>query len=173
MRGVIRNETRILSEEDTLALLCEAEHGVLATINQKGQPCTTALNHVYVNGFIYFHSGPEGEKLENIRANPEVSYFVTGVAEVLYDQFTTAFSSAVVNGRMQVVADPEEKLMALRALVGRYSSEIIPKDVVRDFIANGVDCIEMLRLTPEHITGKARLTRKRPCLVYEALEIPT
>ena len=173
MRGVIRNEIRILSEEDTLALLQEAEHGVLATVNQKGQPCTTALNHIYVDGVLYFHSGPRGEKLDNIRANTEVSYFITGIADVIYDQFTTAFSSVVVNGVMQVIDDPEEKLIALTSLVDRFSSEIIPKDVIYDFIAKGVDCVEMLRLTPEHITGKARLTRKRPCLVYEALEIPT
>ena len=166
MRGEIRNKIRVISEEDTIALIREYEHGVLATINAEGKPCTVALNHVYVDGVLYFHSGLEGEMLTNIKQNPEVSYLIVGVADVIYEQFTTAFSSVVVHGQMHVVTDPDEKLKALTALVGRYSSGVIPAQVVSDFIANGVNCVTMLRLTPEFVTGKARLTRKRPCLEY-------
>ena len=166
MRGVIRNKERILSDEDTRKLIESTEHGVLATVNALGQPCTTALNHVFLDGALYFHSGPEGEKLDNIRANPQVSYFIVDVAEVLYDQFTTAFSSVVANGAIQFVDDPEEKLRALTALVNRFSNEIIPAQVKTDFIADGVNCVVMLKLVPEQLTGKARLSRKRPCLNY-------
>jgi len=166
MRGEIRNKIRVISEEDAIALIREYEHGVLATINAEGKPCTVALNHVFVDGVFYFHSGLEGEMLTNIKQNPEVSYMIVGVADVIYEQFTTAFSSVVAHGQMHVVADPDEKLKALTALVGRYSSDVIPEKVVSDFIANGVNCVSMLRLTPEFITGKARLTRKRPCLEY-------
>jgi len=166
MRGSIRKKERILSEGDTLALIQAAEHGVLATVNAAGQPCTTALNHVYLDGALYFHCGPEGEKLTNIVGNPQVSYFIIGVADVVYEQFTTAFSSVVVHGRMQIVEDPDEKLWALTALVDRFSNEVIPKQVKHDFIADGVKCVIILKLVPEHITGKARLSRKRPCLVY-------
>ena len=166
MRGIIRNKERILSDEDTLKLIESTEHGILATVNPQGQPCTTALNHVYLDGALYFHSGPDGEKLDNIRQNPEVSYFIVDVAEVLYDQFTTAFSSAVVNGVIKFVDEPEEKLRALTALVDRFSNEIIPAQIKTDFIADGVNCVVMLKLVPEHMCGKARLSRKRPCLSY-------
>ena len=166
MRGEIRNKERLLSQEDTLELIKMAEHGVLATINEANQPCTTALNHVYLDGELYFHSGLEGEKLDNIKIHPDVSYFIIGVADVIYDQFTTAFSSAVVHGTMTIVDDPEEKHRALTALVDRYSSEIIPSDAKRNFILDGLDCVSILKLVPEHISGKARLRRKRPCLQY-------
>jgi len=166
MRGVIRNEERIMSDEDCRTLLESAEHGVLATINAQGQPCTTALNHVFHEGTLYFHSGPQGEKLDNIRANPQVSYFVVGVADVVYEQFTTAYSSVVVNGTMEFIEDPDEKLRALTALVNRFSNEIIPPKVKTDFIEDGVNCVLMLKLNAQQITGKARLSRKRPCLSY-------
>jgi len=166
MRGEIRNKLRVISQEETIALIRENEHGVLATINHEGKPCTVALNHVYVDGVLYFHSGLEGEMLDNIAGNPEVSYMIIGVADVIYEQFTTAFSSVVVHGQMHVVEDEEEKLSALTALVARYSNDVIPAKVITDFITNGVKCVTMLRLTPEFITGKARLTRKRPCLEY-------
>lgn len=166
MRGEIRKKERILSAEDTLNLIKNAEYGVLATINAKGQPCTTALNHVFVDGVFYFHCGLQGERLDNIALNPQVSLFIVGVADVEYDQFTTAFSSAVIHGAIQRVEDPDEKLRALTALVGRYSSEVIPEQVKKDFITAGVNGVTILKLVPEHITGKGRLSRKRPCLVY-------
>jgi len=166
MRGEIRNEIRIMSEEDTLALIQSTEHGVLATVNEAGQPCTATLNHVYLDGALYFHSGPGGEKLENISVNPTVSYCITGLADVIYDQFTTAFSSVVVHGDMSFVEDAEEKLRSLTALVDRFSNDVIPGQVKTDFIAQGVECVVMLKLEPEHVTGKARFSRKRPCLVY-------
>ena len=166
MRGEIRNKQRVMSEEDALTIICEAEHGVLATVNEAGQPCTVAMNHLYDGGVLYFHTGITGEKLDNIALNPQVSYFITGVADVLYDQFTTAFSSVVVNGVMELVEDEDEKLRALTAIVDRFSNEMIPEKVKTDFIADGVKCVKILKLVPEHITGKARLSRKRPCLSY-------
>ena len=166
MRGVIRNKERTLSDEEALALVQAAEHGVLATVNEVGQPCTVALNHIYQDGVLYFHTGLTGEKLDNIVVNPQVSYFIVGVADVIFDQFTTAFSSAVVNGTMEVIEDFDERLMALTELVNRFSNDEIPDKVKHDFIEDGVKCVKILKLTPEHITGKARLSRKRPCLVY-------
>ena len=80
MWGEIRNKQRVLAHEDALALMQAAQHGVLATVSEAGQPSTTALNHVYHDGVLYFHSGLTGEKLDNIRKNPEVSYFITGKA---------------------------------------------------------------------------------------------
>ncbi|MCL1847629.1 MAG: hypothetical protein FWF91_06675, partial [Coriobacteriia bacterium] len=62
--------------------------------------------------------------------------------------------------------EPEEKLRALTALVDRFSNEIIPAQIKTDFIADGVNCVVMLKLVPEHMCGKARLSRKRPCLNY-------
>jgi len=166
MRGEIRKKERILSLEDTLALITKAEYGVLATVNPEGQPCTTALNHVYTDGVFYFHCGLKGERLDNIALNSQVSFFIVGTADVIYDQFTTAFSSAAIHGTIQRVEDPDEKLQALTALVERFSSEVIPEKVKQEFIAAGVHGVTILKLVPEHVTGKGRLSLKRPCLVY-------
>jgi nitroimidazol reductase NimA-like FMN-containing flavoprotein (pyridoxamine 5'-phosphate oxidase superfamily) len=167
MRGEIRRKERKITHQEALEIIRAAEHGVLATVNAKNQPCTVCLNHLLAdNGTLYFHSGPAGEKLDNIRNNPEVSYFVTGVSDVIYDQFTTAYSSAVVNGMASIVEDPDEKLEALTALVRRYSSDAIPADVVTKFINDGVGYVTIFKLEPAQITGKARLSRKRPCLAY-------
>jgi nitroimidazol reductase NimA-like FMN-containing flavoprotein (pyridoxamine 5'-phosphate oxidase superfamily) len=171
MRGEVRNATRALSHAEALDILKAAEHGVLATVDAKGRPATVGMNHVWINGALYFHSGLEGEKIENIRHNPEVSYFVIGEAEVVYEQFIAVFASVAVHGRMVEVDEPTEKLAALTALVQRFANDQVPEQPMRDFIAIGVKNVVMLRLTPEHLTGKARRLRRRPCLGIDPNEL--
>lgn len=165
MRGAVRREARALLEEEALHIIKNAENGVLATVNEEGFPCTTALNHtLFDDGCIYFHSGAEGEKIDNIKAHPQVSFFVTQTADVVYEQFTTAFSSAVVHGTITFVEDGALKTSALQKIVERFSDGSVTQEVVDDFIAKSMPHVLVLKLVPEHITGKARLSRTRACL---------
>ena len=165
MRGVVRREVRALSQEEALQIIKDAEYGVLATVSEEGLPSTTALNHVMLDdGCLYFHTGAEGEKLSNIKTNPQVSFFVTGIADVVYEQFTTAFSSAVVQGTMEVIEGDDAKVAALHTIAARFSDGTVPEQVIDDFIKTSLYHVTVLKLTPEFITGKARLARKRDCL---------
>ncbi|MDR1713803.1 MAG: pyridoxamine 5'-phosphate oxidase family protein [Coriobacteriales bacterium] len=166
MRGDVRAKNLELDLEQTLDIIRGAEHGVLATVSADGVPAAVALNHVYSDGVLYFHCGHEGEKLDNIRANPQVSFFVVGQADVHYDQFTESYTSAVVNGRIEIVVDEAERLQALRALTYRYASHLIPTQTIEQFTAEKLSTVEILKLTPETITGKARPRRHRPGLEY-------
>jgi nitroimidazol reductase NimA-like FMN-containing flavoprotein (pyridoxamine 5'-phosphate oxidase superfamily) len=165
MRGEVRRKELELSRAEALELVRAAEHGVLATVNAQGKPCAVALNHVLKGeDTLYFHCGPEGEKLENIKTNSEVSFFVTGMVDVVYSQFITAYSSAVIHGKAAVVTDENEKRQALAALVARFSDETVARDPVEQFIDTGLPFVAIIKLTAESITGKARLKRSRPCL---------
>ena len=165
MRGVVRREARALSVEEALQIIRNAEYGVLATVNKEGLPSTTALSHVlFEDGCLYFHTGTEGEKVNNIRENPNVSFFVTAVADVVYEQFTAAFSSAVVHGTIEIIEDDEVRLAALQKIAARFHDGTVPEQVVHGFIETSMPHVLVLKLTPEHITGKARLNRRRPCL---------
>lgn len=165
MRGTVRREGRALSTEEALRIINAAEYGVLATIDADGYPCTTALNHVLLDdGCLYFHGGIEGEKIDNIKTRPQVSFFVTGTADVVYEQFTMAYSSAVVNGTMLLLEDASEKATALQKIAARFSDGGIPQQTVDTFIESSLPHVAVFRLTPDHITGKARLTRRRACL---------
>ena len=165
MRGVVRRESRALPLKDALQIIKEAECGVLATVDSEGYPCTAALNHTFFDdGCLYFHSGVEGEKVDNIRVHPQVSFFITHIAEVIFEQFTTAYSSVVVHGNMSFVEDIDEKRVILHKIVDRFSDGTVPQPVIDEFIETSLPNVLVLKLTPEHITGKARLTRVRPCL---------
>jgi nitroimidazol reductase NimA-like FMN-containing flavoprotein (pyridoxamine 5'-phosphate oxidase superfamily) len=165
MRGEIRRKELELPKQEALEIIRTAEYGVLATVDAQGRPCTVALNHLLVGeDTIYFHCGLEGEKLENIKAHPDVSFFITGSAEVVYSQFITAYTSVVVNGTLAVITDEDERHAALAALVARFSDETVPQEPTQQFIETGLQFVQLLKLTAHSITGKARLKRSRPCL---------
>ena len=103
MRGEVRSKHLELSRDETLEIIRNADYGGLATVGASGMPSAVALNHVLVDDILYFHCGHDGEKLDNIRANPQASYFIVGEAEVVYDQFREIYSSAVVQGVMEGV----------------------------------------------------------------------
>jgi nitroimidazol reductase NimA-like FMN-containing flavoprotein (pyridoxamine 5'-phosphate oxidase superfamily) len=166
MRGEVRAKKLVLDEDETLRIIRDADYGVLATVGAGGIPSAVALNHVLVDDVLYFHCGHEGEKLTNIRENPQVSFFVVGQAEVIYDQFREIYSSAVVQGTMEVVTDEEERLFAMKAMVHRFSTHVVPRHVADRYTEQHLDTVEILKLTPQIITGKARLQRQRPGLEY-------
>lgn len=83
------------------------------TVNAAGKPCTAALNHVMVDDrTLVFHGALRGEKIENIKKNPNVSFFVVGAAEVVADRFTTIYTSAVAHGTAVIVEDSDEDTAA-------------------------------------------------------------
>jgi nitroimidazol reductase NimA-like FMN-containing flavoprotein (pyridoxamine 5'-phosphate oxidase superfamily) len=124
------------------------------------------MNHLLVGeDRIYFHSGKEGERISNLRNNPYASFFVVGYHDVIYSQFTAAYSSAVVQGRISIIADEEERRFALTSLVRRYTSHELPEAAMLDYIEEGLKRVEMLRLDIESVTGKARNSRIRPGLL--------
>jgi len=107
---------------------------------------------VLVEGLLNIHCARRGHKLDNITADDRVCYSVVTNAEVVPSELSTIFESAIIFGRAAIVDDDEEKSIALNALVERLAPERAAEDaqVMPSFARTTV-----LRITPEHITGKA------------------
>lgn len=109
-------------------LLALSPVGRLGTIGEDGYPMIKPLNFVHHRGMIYFHSAPEGEKIDAILRDGRVCFEVDlpiayvksmGVpckADYLY-------RSVIIRGRAHVIADREEKVSALKALMQKYQPE--------------------------------------------------
>ena len=78
------------------------------------------------------HSHPFGEKLDNIRRNPQVGFEVDQHVCFLpsyyfhpsdASQADTLYVSVVIKGRAEIVQDSKEKAMALNALMEKYQKE--------------------------------------------------
>jgi nitroimidazol reductase NimA-like FMN-containing flavoprotein (pyridoxamine 5'-phosphate oxidase superfamily) len=106
--------------------------GRIASIDRDGYPQVIPMNFVYNAGVIYMHSHPFGEKLDNIRRNPNVGFEVDQHICFLpsyyfhktdASQADTLYISIVIKGIAEIVQRNEEKALALNALMEKYQKE--------------------------------------------------
>jgi hypothetical protein len=149
----LRRKDRSITQNEAMALLTEAEYGVLSTADEDGKPYGVPLSLCVVDNAVYFHCAVEGQKIDHIQQNRWVSLCVVGKTELLPDKFSTKYESVIVAGEAEEVFQ-SEKQQALKCLVYKYSS---------GFIEEGKKYIDVLykktrvfKISINHISGKAR-----------------
>lgn len=153
MHRPVRRQDRTIARDEAIRLLAECEHGILATVGSDGQPYAIPLSYVYQDERIYFHCATEGHKLDNIRANPAVSFCVVGKTQTLPREFATEYESAVAFGTASEV-EGEEKRAALVKLLEKYSAEFMASG--NKYIDGKLDQTRVVRIDVVHVSGKAR-----------------
>ena len=154
MTKPLRRKDRRLDDTEARTLLNHAEYGILSTADADHRPYGIPVNFAIMEKKIYFHCAPEGRKLDNIGANPKVSFCVVGRTELMPAKFATRYESVVVDGSARRVADPAEKRNALRALVAKYSPEHIAAGEA--YIDKLIDKTAVIEISIIHLAGKAR-----------------
>lgn len=149
----IRRKDREISEAEARQLLVQGEYGVLSTVGSDGAPYGVPLSYVYHQGEIYFHSAPEGHKVENLCTEARASFCVVGATEVLPEKFSTRYESAIASGEIREL-DGEEKRAALARLVEKYAPEFRRQGEA--YIAEAEGTTRVFALRVRHVTGKRR-----------------
>ena len=149
----LRRKNQQLSETEARSILKNGTHGVLSVQGDDGYPYGVPMNYVYGDDAIYFHCAKEGHKLEGVRRSDKVSFCVVGEDEVIPEAFSTAYTSVIVFGRAEIVADEKEKREALRLLAERFSPEFGEEGEAA--IRNSWNDVCIVRLNIEHAVGKA------------------
>jgi len=150
----IRRKDRTMDNEKARQLLETGEYGFLAMCGKNSYGYGIPLNYVLEGNNIYFHCAPDGFKLENIKKNNRVSFCVVGRTKVLPGQFSTAYESVLVFGRIIGGLPAEERRKALDLLVARYSPGFT--DISKTYISKSFHRTNILRLDIEHLSGKIR-----------------
>ena len=151
----IRRKDREMDHQRALQLLETGEYGFLAMCGINGYGYGIPLNYVLEGNSIYFHCAPEGFKLDNIRQNNCVSFCVTGRTKVLPEQFSTAYESALVFGRIECYLPEDERHKALDLLVAKYSPDFV--NTSETYIRKLFHRTNILRLDIERLSGKLRV----------------
>lgn len=151
----MRRKDKAMQDGAIIGLLQNGEYGVLSTVNGNEQPYGVPLNYVLMNNCIYFHCALEGHKLDNLAANPKVSFCVVGRTKVLPAEFSTEFESVVVFGRASVI-EGEERYQALNALIEKYSPEFVSEGSA--YIEKFDSQTNLVRIEIQHMTGKAKMS---------------
>jgi hypothetical protein len=153
MERKIRRTDRVLSESEAKGILEKGEFSILSTASLDGQPYGVPISYSYTRNVIFFHSAIDGHKLENLRKNNRVSFCVVGRTEVLPDQFSTKYESAIVFGKAFELTD-DEKHKGLLEIVKKYSPGFIKEGL--QYIENAANKARVYKIVIESITGKSR-----------------
>ena len=177
MERPMRRFRQQLSPSEARKVLERNTHGVLACVDEDGEPYAVPLSYACVertrdaaggtaiaardedstadhatNLTLFFHCARDGHKLRCIEHEPRVSFCVVDADEVVPERFTTYFRSVIAFGRARVLGDEETHAMqsALMELARTYSPGI---DAERE-IANGLPRVAIVEFTVERLTGK-------------------
>ena len=151
----MRRRNCALSIETAEKILREGDYGVLALSGDDGYPYAVPINYAFDDGKIYFHSAKIGHKLDAMRQNDKVSFCVVERHDVIAEEFTTYFTSAIAFGRIKIIEDNDvtEKRHALELLADKYSASASVE--LRDKEISRVNAVSIPVMTIEHLTGKA------------------
>jgi nitroimidazol reductase NimA-like FMN-containing flavoprotein (pyridoxamine 5'-phosphate oxidase superfamily) len=149
----VRRKDREIGIDEATKLMASSTYGVLATVSKDSQPYTTPLSYVFDGDCIYFHCAAEGQKIDNIKSNPTVSFCVVGQTKTLPNKFATEYESAIAFGIAKEIFD-SEKEEALLKILEKYSPEFIAEG--RKYIAGKIDETTVVKIDIKHLTGKAR-----------------
>lgn len=151
-REMRRNKQK-LNEKETRAILERNTAGVLALLGDNQYPYAVPLSYVLDGDKMYFHSAPEGHKIDAVIDHPKASFCVIDTDEVKSEEFTTYYRSAIAFGKVRVIQSDEEKREAILKLSQRYSpnesAERTDQEINRSW-----NRLTMIEFTIEHLTGK-------------------
>ena len=140
------------------------DSGEIATVMHKATVCRIALvdgncpyifpvNFVVHDNYLYFHSSPEGRKIDILRRNSQVCFAIDIDTETvpgdLPCSWGTRYRSVIGFGRASFLETTEEKQQALDYLVEKYAG-------VNEFSykVEALEKVAVLRVSIEKITGK-------------------
>jgi nitroimidazol reductase NimA-like FMN-containing flavoprotein (pyridoxamine 5'-phosphate oxidase superfamily) len=127
------------------------------------------MNFVFIDGAIYMHSHPFGEKLQNIKNNPNVGFEVDKHICFLpsyyfhptdASQADTLYISVVIKGLAQIISNSAEKAKALNGLMKKYQKEggyehVRPSD-------HSVEEVSIIKVVPNEMRGKYKIGQHWP-----------
>lgn len=149
----MRRKDRELKNDEVIEILKNSDYGILSTISQNGYPYGVPVSFIFFNNSIYFHGATEGHKLDNILNNSKVSFCVVGQTCILPDKFSTKYESVIVFGMAVEVFD-DERNIAFLEILNKYSPDYIEKG--KEYIKNASKATKVIKISIEHISGKAR-----------------
>jgi len=95
-------------------------------LNDKDSPHVIPLNYGYEDNTLFFHSAPEGRKMDLIRKDGRASFLIDDYHRILTDDvpcgWTTAYRSLMGTGIIEIVTNPGEKKRGLDIIMAHHGS---------------------------------------------------
>lgn len=150
-RGM-RRKSQLLSEEETIKIFEKGTSGVLAVLGDEDYPYAVPMGYVYCDSKIYFHGAKSGHKIDAIMKHEKASFCVIDEDNVIPEEYTTYFRSAIAFGKVRIIDNENEKRNIIEKLAVRYT----PNDEGGRLKKIERECkiLCIIELDIEHMTGK-------------------
>ena len=95
---------------------------MLSVLGDDGYPYGMPMNYWYnkENGYLYFHSGKKGHKVEALAANNKVSFCVYDSGYKNEGEWALNISSVIVFGRVHIVEDYEDAMKICKEMKSKW-----------------------------------------------------
>lgn len=153
----MRRMERQLEFQQILEILKDASFGDLAFLDH-GRPAVVPLSFGFQQEekrlAFFFHSAPEGRKIEALRANPAASFSVVSRAEAVLAEpacrSTMRYACVIADGEISELTAPAEKAAALDLIMNHYGAA-----GHFDYPAPMLERTAILKLTVASVSGKS------------------
>ena len=145
-----------MTEPAVQSLLDRCPVMILSTTGADGFPYGVPVHTLWLDGKLYFHGLPQGEKLANIARDPRVCLTGADFRGILSEGVSSpcdadaAYECVVVRGHAALVSGPEKKRRILAAIVHKLAPELDALPLAEARVA-GTAVVEV---TPVSVTGK-------------------
>ena len=149
----LSRKNRAATHEECIRLLESEKRGVLSVQGDDGYPYGMPMNHWYdpETGCIWFHAGHGGHREDALRRYPKASFCVFDEGWTAPDHWAKNVTSVIVFGQVELVEDMDDIVRVGAALSRKFIQD---EEHIRKEIAASAHKTVLLRLTPEHISGK-------------------
>ena len=148
----MRRKKQLLSKDETIEILQRGSSGVLAVSGDDNYPYAVPLSYVYADDKIYFHTAKAGHKIDSMISNNKVSFCVIDKDQIVPDEFTTYYRSAIAFGHARFL-DGEEKKEATYLLTKKYAPQS-PDEKIYDAIQRNWPTLSVVEISIDYVTGK-------------------
>ena len=119
-----RNEKAVTELRDIESILRAGKVCQLAFADEPA-PYIVNLNYGYHDGALYFHSAPEGRKMELIAGNPRAAFNIVLDLGIIEGEeacnWSCRYRSVVGHGRIRMIVGLEEKRRGLDVIMAQYA----------------------------------------------------
>lgn len=146
-----RNDKEIHDRDAVEAIIRDSLVCRLA-LSDENRPYVVPLCFGYRDNALYFHSSPEGKKIEIIRKNGNVCFEFDIDQEVVQDEkpckWTMNYRSVIGFGKGSLVENLEEKKKGLDVIMQQYSGRSF------EYLQPEIENTVIIKVEIESMTGK-------------------
>ena len=113
----MRRKDLAMTQEATFALIDAKEYAVLCLTDPDGRAYGVPLDYVREGESLFFHGAKEGRKIDSMRANHWACAVIVGDTTIIPEKFGRKYESAIIEGPIELIDDPEQKRQVMTWVV--------------------------------------------------------